>query len=76
MGDGTEPMTLDDTSWRYYCESAKAEIDQDIDAALLRCARGESTLADAVMLAGYCGHGHLFETRINGRLSPTIEDAE
>jgi len=75
MGDGTEPLAMEDADWRYFCESATREIDADIDNALLRCA-ANSSLADAVLLAGYLNRGHLFETKINGRVTPIEDDAE
>lgn len=76
MGDGTEPFALEDADWNYYCQSAQAEINADIDSALLRVAQN-SSLADAVLLAGYLNRGHLFEK--HAERCPThmeTEDAE
>jgi hypothetical protein len=61
MGDGTEPFAMEDADWQFFYEAASREIDADIDAALIRVSRGESTLADAVLLAGYLNRGQLFD---------------
>ena len=60
MSDGLEFLPMEDSDWRCFCEAATEEINADIDAALLRCARN-SSLADAILLAGYLKRGHLFD---------------
>jgi hypothetical protein len=76
MGDGTEPLMADDASWLACVHEATSELAEEIDAALIRCATGNSTYRDAILLAGFLNRGHLFETKINGRVTPTEEDAE
>ena len=75
MGDGTEPFSLGETEWMDFCQEAQAEIDQDIDAALLRVAQN-SSLADAVLLAGQLKRGHLFEKHTERCPTHEMEDAE
>ena len=77
MGDGTEPFALDsDAEWQDCCYRAQAEINEDIDAALIRVSRGESTLADAVLLAGQLNRGHLFCTHTERCPTHEMEDQE
>ncbi len=71
----SEPLPIEDQDWQRFCYEATEEIEADIDAALIRCATN-SSLADAILLAGYLKRGHLFETKINGRVTPNFEDAE
>lgn len=65
-------LPMEDSDWRYFCEAATAEISQDIDAALMRTA-ANSSLADAVLLAGYLNRGHLFDKRLERCPSHELE---
>lgn len=55
-----DSLPMEDSDWRIFCEAAQAEISQDIDEALMRVAQN-SSLADAILLAGYLNRGHLFD---------------
>lgn len=76
MGDGTEPLALEDAEWQHYCQSAQEEIRSDLEAIIRRMETGCTTKADAMLIAGYVGCGHMYETRVTGRVTPTEDDAE
>lgn len=52
-----------DDSWLQILGQAQEEISADIDAALMRVATN-SSLADAILLAGYLNRGHLFDKHL------------
>lgn len=64
-----------DAQWERCCAQAQEEVSGMIDAALLRCATN-SSLADAVLLAGYLNRGHLFDKHLERCPSHEMEDAE
>ena len=64
-----------DAQWERYCEEAQKEVDEMIGQALIRCAQN-SSLADAVLLAGYLNRGHLFDKHLERCPTHETEDAE
>lgn len=76
MSDGLDSLPMEDADWRFFCESAQAEISADIDAALMRVAAGNSTRQDAILLAGYLNRGHLFESYTDGPRCIQPDDEE
>ena len=85
MGDGREfdleaEMNRHDyihgDEWERHCREAQDEIRSDLESIIRRMETGTTTKADAMLIAGYVGCGHLYETRVNGRVTPNQEDAE
>lgn len=66
---------ISDDGWQRYCADAQAEVSEMIDSALIRTAQN-SSLADAVLLAGYLNRGHLFDKHLERCPSHEMEDAE
>lgn len=58
--DDSMPNMDEWEEWDRIKSDAMQEVNEMIDAALIRCA-ANSSLADAKMLAGYLNRGHIFE---------------